>query len=309
MPDQVPDKSAANLPIIRWEEFIGTVPPGKYRRVWDAVEPADGLIGWFRIAPRRVDFECGECDGTRSFNLVNEPIRFQLVIDREVVDFILKFACANCMRFEKRIGVMLSARPRSGTEVDDVWAIKIGEFPAFGISVPSRVLAFVGPDRDAFLKGRRCENQGLGVGAFAYYRRVVENQKGRILEKIRDVAATTGAKPEVIAALEAAAKETQFSTAVDRVKPGFPDSLLIDGHNPLTLLHSALSQGIHSDSDEACLELAHDIRVVLFDLAERVSIALSDHTELKKSVSRLLNPKPKKPPGAPVQPAENTTGG
>ena len=42
-------------------------------------------------------------------------------------------------------------------------------------------MKLVGPDRDDFLKGRRCENQGLGVGAFIYYRRVVENQKNRIL--------------------------------------------------------------------------------------------------------------------------------
>ena len=34
------------------------------------------------------------------------------------------------------------------------------------------------------MKGRRCGNLGLGIGAFVYYRRVVENQKSRILDEI-----------------------------------------------------------------------------------------------------------------------------
>jgi len=46
------------------------------------------------------------------------------------------------------------------------------------------VITLIGPDREIFLRGRRAENQGLGIGAFAYYRRVVENQKGRIITQI-----------------------------------------------------------------------------------------------------------------------------
>jgi hypothetical protein len=39
--------------------------------------------------------------------------------------------------------------------------------------------------------GRRAENQGMGIGAFAYYRRVVENQKNRIIAEIKRVAEKT----------------------------------------------------------------------------------------------------------------------
>jgi hypothetical protein len=55
------------------------------------------------------------------------------------------------------------------------------------------------------------------------------------------------------------------------------------------LLHSALSEGIHAQTDEECLEIATSIRVVLSELADRISIALKDHAELKQAVSRLLN--------------------
>jgi hypothetical protein len=168
----------------------------------------------------------------------------------------------------------------------------------------------IGPDRDAFLKGRRAEIQGLGIGAFAYYRRVVENQKGRIIEQIAEVATRLGAKGEILTTFEKASKETQFSSAIEAVKDSIPQSLMINGHNPLTLLHGALSEGIHAQTDEDCLEIATSIRVVLTELADRISIALRDHAELKTAVSRLLNRnQTKQAPGEPASKRESSTPG
>jgi hypothetical protein len=64
-------------------------------------------------------------------------------------------------------------------------------------------------------------------------------------------------------------------------------------HNPLTLLHNALSEGLHELTDEECLTLARSIRVVLVELAERISTALKEEAQLKSAVSQLLNRKPK----------------
>jgi hypothetical protein len=64
-------------------------------------------------------------------------------------------------------------------------------------------------------------------------------------------------------------------------------------HNPLTLLHTALSDGLHEQSDEHCLELATSIRVVLADLSERIEKVTKDERELKQAVSRLLSVKRK----------------
>ncbi|MGY0573549.1 hypothetical protein ACTGJ9_022760 [Bradyrhizobium sp. RDM12] len=138
------------------------------------------------------------------------------------------------------------------------------------------------------MKGRRCENQGLGIGAFAYYRRVVESQKNEILDEMIAVSRKQGASTETIAALGEAKGEIQFSKAVSSVKLGLPDSILINSHNPLTLLHSALSAGVHEHTDERCLELAQAVRLVLVELAERLTQALKDEAELNTAVSRLL---------------------
>jgi len=153
-------------------------------------------------------------------------------------------------------------------------------------------MKLVGVDRELFLQGRRAELRGLGIGAFAYYRRVVEEQKGRIIEEIGKVALKIKPSRETEELFEKAKAETQFSSAVDLIRSAIPESLLIDGHNPLTLLHSALSEGLHAQTDNECLELATSIRVVLTELAERISTALKEEATLKNAVSRLLNRKP-----------------
>lgn len=155
------------------------------------------------------------------------------------------------------------------------------------------MIKLIGPDRELFLKGRRCENQGLGIGAFSYYRRVVENQKNRILDEILKVAKKLNAPAETIRELESAKAEIQFSKALANSKASIPQILLINGHNPLTLLHSALSDGLHERTDEHCLELASSIRVVLGELSERLSQALKDEAELNRALARLMNPGPK----------------
>jgi hypothetical protein len=150
-------------------------------------------------------------------------------------------------------------------------------------------MKLVGEDRELFLKGRRAELHGLGIGAFAYYRRVVEEQKGRIIEEIGKVAVKIKPSKETAELFAKAKAETQFTTAIDMIKSAIPEAVLIDGHNPLTLLHSALSEGLHAHTDEQCLELATSIRVVLTELAERISTALKEEATLKHAVSRLLN--------------------
>jgi len=198
-------------------------------------------------------------------------------------------------QLDKSLKVYALAVYRAGSSLTNGRAYKFGEVPVFGPPIPARVITLIGPDRDHFLLGRRAENHGLGIGAFAYYRRVVENQKGRIIKEIARVAKKLGASPEVLQDFEKAATETQFKTAIDDIKAGLPSILMIEGHNPLTLLHTALSEGLHEEDDKTCVELAQSIRTVLTELAERISAVLKDQQELHSAVSKLLNRKAGQP--------------
>ena len=149
------------------------------------------------------------------------------------------------------------------------------------------MISLVGPDRDLFLKGRRAEIEGLGVGAFSYYRRIIEEQN-RLLDEIIRVAHHLGVSTEIIIRLEDAQREVQFSKAVENVKDAIPRVLYIKGHNPFTLLHSALSEGLHDTSDEEYLVAANDIRLILVAFAERLTEAMQEQKELDEALSRLV---------------------
>jgi hypothetical protein len=222
------------------------------------------------------------CNGPRTHRRSGDAPYIQ---PAKAKNLYLTYICSNCRTKYKIYSLNLTLAEDEASGV----AYKFGEQPPFGPITPTRLLTLLGDQREIFLKGRRCENQGLGIGAFGYYRRVVDHQKNRILDEIIKVAQKLGAGPEQLAALNAAKAETQFSKSVSLVKDAIPQSLLIKGsHNPLTLLYAALSSGLHEQPDEVCLDLARSIRLVLAELAERLSAALKNDAELDAAVQKLL---------------------
>ncbi|HEV3260205.1 MAG TPA: hypothetical protein VG013_25335, partial [Gemmataceae bacterium] len=116
-------------------------------------------------------------------------------------------------------------------------------------------------------------------------------QKVRLFNEIIRVAKKLNAPQDQIQGLEAAKAETQFSKAIEHIKPAIPNELLIQGRNPLLLLHTALSEGLHALTDGECLELATSIREVLFELAERIGQVLKEQASLDVAVARLTQKK------------------
>jgi hypothetical protein len=279
---------------ISFAEFLESVPPGERRLVKDlrvfftAHEPAPhGTVihHLARLSAPQISLHCpsDECNGPRFFRVIKGKIDAPPGVG--VADKFMQYSCSNCGQRQKTFALHVEF-----PLMEERWGecIKFGEIPAYGPPTPTRLLRLFGEDRGIFLKGRRCENQGLGIGAFAYYRRIVESHKDQILDEIIKVASKVA--PEMVEAFEAAKSENQFLRAIESVKGVLPQTLLINNHNPLTLLHSALSAGLHEQPDERCLDLAHDVRVVLADLAERIGQALKDDAELTAAISRLTKP-------------------
>ena len=264
------------------EEFFQNVPPGQAKLVTGVQADFNNQSGYahidWKVKSLYLFCTSEECAGYRKFDRVeNAHLR-----KKGVHNSFIKVRCRNCQTNTKDYALATEIRG------NNVLMYKHGELPQFGPPNPPKLMNLMGGERDAYLKGRRCENQGLGIAAFAYYRRVVENQKTKIIGEILKVAEKLDADTNLIEDLKAAKQETHFSQAIDKVKHGLPQVLLIDGHNPLKLLHAALSEGLHATSDEDCLELATSIRVVLTELVERMATAVNEEAELKSAVQRLL---------------------
>ena len=198
--------------------------------------------------------------------------------------FYVTYRCSNC-REEERVFSLIAMICENGKPQGECY--KFGELPPYGPHVPPKLVKLVGSESDTFIKGHRCEAQGLGIGAFTYYRRVVENQKNSILGEIITVSEKMGVPEAKIKTLREAIKETRFSKALDLAKNVMPESLLIEGHNPMRLLYRALSKGVHELTDEECLVRASSVREILGELSERLSFLLKNKAELKKALSTL----------------------
>ena len=270
---------------ISFAEFLESIPPSSLTNIAELAERKLSSGGtYYEILTPEIQLHCPDdnCNGTRFFRFSGGS---RPNVSAGSYSFCyISYICSNCRKTNKTFSL---AAQRDKDNISGK-CYKFGELPVYGPPTPARLIKLIGPDRELFLKGRRCENQGLGIGAFVYYRRVVENQKNRILDEIIKVSKKLSVSPNMVAALEAAKGETQFSKALASVKNAMPQVLLINGHNPLTLLHSALSQGLHDKSDEHCLEIASSIRVVLAELSERLAQALKDEAELNNALSRLM---------------------
>ena len=269
------------------KSFFESVSPYKEVEVED-LKLIYYIIGGRTISANfpEIEVECPVCKGKRFFEKTNTESSYSST-DGYSLETIL-YTCKNCSHSQKIFTLKYKQlEPEKGAEVIPGLIIKLGEYPPFGDSIPAKVITLVGKERDFFLKGRRCENQSLGIGAYAYYRRIVENQKDKLIDEIIKVCKKLGKQESLIEDLEKAKNETQFSKAVDSIKEELPTSLYIEGQNPLKLLHKAVSKGIHNMTDEECLQYAGSIRIILFELTERINAILKDSKEIHDAISVL----------------------
>ena len=177
-------------------EFLESAPPNQTKDISDIAIYATG--GVYKMLRPEIELHCNHerCKGTRFFRSTQEDVYLRT---RGNKDLYLYYFCSNCRETRKVFSLSaianddgLIAQPVTGV------CFKYGECPSYGPHVPSKLIRLISPDRDVFLKGRRCENQGLGIASFIYYRRVVENQKNQILERVIKVSETIGAPQEKI---------------------------------------------------------------------------------------------------------------
>jgi hypothetical protein len=290
---------AAPKELMPFREFLETVEPGRLVDVSGAIHKRSNSAtrsGYATtLAALPVQLHCShvECRGRRFFDPVTEPY---LVRTGSMV--FASYVCRHCKSSHKTFALRIT--PLS-EEMTDARAFKFGEDFPFGDPIPPKLLDLLADEKEYFKKGVQCERAGLGIGAFTYYRRVVENKKGAIIDEFVKVAERTGAPAEMILDLKAASKETQFTKALAAIKHGIPDSLKLDSHNPLSLLHDALSDGMHMQEETHCLELANSIRNVLVDMVSRVQSLLKDDAVLKASVAKILEAQRRRSDGEAVK--------
>jgi hypothetical protein len=282
--NETPTSSEEVPQSITFKSFLESVGPNATKLItdaWKESRPVGGRDADVLNLPTLM-LHCPRCDGERNFRSTTQP---HLDPPNTVFNLNPFYMCSDCRGYFKTFSLSLRKHDDGAATVT-----KYGEIPPIGTPVPNKVLKLFGKDSELFLKGRKCENQGLGVAAFAYYRRVVENHRNDIFDAIIKACETLGpSTASLIEELRTAQKQVSFTSSMDAIRSLIPQGLLINGRNPLLALHSALSVGIHNETDETCLSTAHAIRLVLTGLVERMSMIREENNELHEAVEFLLN--------------------
>jgi hypothetical protein len=277
------------------EEFFLQTPPGSLRAIKTRLTPFDSKgsgTGGHVAAPNtpstyavfvpELNLYCSskKCGGLYWFKPSERVIP---VAVKDAQNRFLEYTCKSCETTRKLYAVWLKVGDQR-----ELLAYKFGEKPDYGPSLPSKVLRLVQSDADLFKKGWKAEKLGFGICAFTYYRRIVENHKTELFDKIIEIAEDEHLVADKIVALRHARDHTQFSQSMDAIKEAIPESLKMLGHNPLLLLHDAFSKGVHELSDEQCLQRAYAVRTILIGLAERFARIRAENDELRQAISSLF---------------------
>jgi len=167
---------------------------------------------------------------------------------------------------------------------------KVGQFPSYEIGLNTALKKYLNDeDQSNYKKALVCLSTSYGIGAYAYLRRVIENEIKRI---IQDIAGLDFDGAEYVrTAYEAFKVDFQMSKLIDVVNKYLPGSLKELGDNPIRLLYEQLSGGIHEFTDEQCIEKAHYIDVLLNYVIRKINEEKYQLNDVKKAMLGLRQTK------------------
>jgi hypothetical protein len=240
--------------------------------------------------PASMMFPCAACRCETSWTrllgkLGQNEVPFRLIDDDH---FYLTFVCAHCRKsfasfwVSARVGAAKTCTVR-----------KFGQSPAWSIAVSDAVARALPADALTFYrKAVICSSQNFGLGAAAYFRRVVEETVGDLLDLIEQAAKLdpTNVDENALRAVTEARRSHQASDKLKLVAPQLPGHLRSGGSNPLSHLYDAYSEGVHVLSDDEALDTALRMRTVI----DFVLPALTDQLANARAYQAQLAKAPRK---------------
>lgn len=235
----------------------------------------------------QINMECPKCSSNQTLVMTNkywENCEYSNYPVEGLV-FRMVYLCVHCQKFERVFYVKVAD--------DKHWLMKVGQFPSWEIKGDVNIEKLLGDHSGYYRKGLVCESQGYGIGAFGYYRRIVEEIIDGLLDEIAELLTNS----ELLEYQDALAKTKETIVTqekIELVKDLLPPILRPEGMNPLSALHSALSEGLHAESDEECLEYAETCREILIFLVNQVAASKAASKGFTDSMRKLLEKKSKK---------------
>jgi hypothetical protein len=214
----------------------------------------------------------------------------QNVISNSTIDFNFhkhySGVCQQCKKYAVHFLISGStSRDKNGNK--KFYIRKVGQNPAPVITPTRDVSNFLNEDdKDFYGKALKNLKYGHGIGAYAYFRRIIENEIHRIVKRISAINLPDSNK--IIEALEQYKEKHQMSRLIEEITPYLPKSLKDDqSNNILKLLYDQSSTALHELSEEDCLEKAGYIDTLFSYLVKKLNEEQYEIDEIKKAIKGL----------------------
>jgi len=252
-----------------------------------------------RDTPRpAIHMHCGNCESEQTFNMSNQYNETDYDIDDYINDKVLrlKYVCTACNRNTiqffvysyKRIEERVDEQTGKTDKYNILYVEKVGQVPAWSIEMDKNLEKELADHATLYKRGLENESQGYGIGAFAYFRRITETTIDQMLDSIPDLLEGED-KTKYEEALMKTKNTRVTQEKIDLVKDLLPSSLRPDGMNPLGVLHSALSEGLHAETDDECMEYADEIKQTLVYLVNQIERSKSTSKVFTASMRKILD--------------------
>lgn len=202
--------------------------------------------------------------------------------------FYLDASCSSCGY--KLNFVVKAFTDKPWTESPNLYIQKIGQYPAFSIEPQQELLKYL-TEEDIVLYKKALINlsQNYGIGAFAYFRRIIENEIQRLIQSISEL--EFEGVEDVKTALDKYTRDHQMSSLINVLNNHLPSSLKRLGGNPIALLYQQLSEGIHDSSEEVCTDKAKSIDALLTYTIKAINEENSSFKTAREALLKLQNGK------------------
>jgi len=231
-----------------------------------------------------INMSCPQCKSLQTFNLLDTFLQKGSYLIQSAQNKVinLEYECQSCHSFTRHFYVYVNE------DLNEVY--KVGQYPEWEIKMDSGLEGALHKHATTFRKGLVCEAQGYGIGAFSYYRRIIEEIIDELLDSISDLI-DIDQREQYEEALKKTKATRVTQDKINIVKDLLPSILKPEGMNPLGILHSDLSEGLHALSDKECLDRAHHVRNILTFLVNQIIQTKHSAQLFTASMQSLLNKK------------------
>jgi hypothetical protein len=180
-------------------------------------------------------------------------------------------------------------------EKDNTEFFKVGQYPELEEVVSQELQDALTPeDLKLYKNALRLRNFNLGIAAVAYMRRVVENRMNDMLEILHEAARAHNLPGELLVRHEEIKKERRFSTKIEYAGDLLPQNIRPQGQpNPMAVLHELASEGLHTKTDEECVDIFDECRQTFEYVFGKMRIETAQANAFVKGIARLAEKRTK----------------